>query len=224
MRRTMLLTLLALALPTAMLADSERFEIQTGNFLSGSVSPAVGSMANAFAVGSLWTLNGNAGTIILTFTSISGNCAIAPTGTNTTSCNFTGTVTATGGGNSIMDSVFDGHLTRTANTPGPHTGQGSMFFNVSDLTASLVSQGGSIVPDSNLSMDGIRFCGFAGTHDAGCGHPSTGPIRAGTMTLGSGMVDVDGSTAVPEPGMLLPLGTGLIGLTEMVRRKLKLWT
>ena len=215
MRQIMFLGLLALALPTAALATSinpddnsgsEAFTIATGtiNPSLSSVTPGVGN--GAFTVGAVWDLTGSTGRIEITFQTLTGACLMGP-GT----CDWTGTLSASGGGNSIMDSVFGGTLTRVSSGNGRNT-----FTGVSELSAKLVAQA-PFEPDSHLTMANLSWCNSDNSN--GCNtQPAVGVIRQG-----SGTVDVD-EVVIPEPSTLGMLGTGLVGLAGIARRKSKVRT
>jgi hypothetical protein len=172
MRRVMLLVLLALALPTAVLADSINFKITPGNFATG----------NAPSYGPAWSpfMASNAATnlrIQLTNLNLSQPCGPGAT------CTFTsGTVTVMTLSMTTLftSNLFDGVVTRTANTGATVTAR---------LTAS--------------PQFGFLHMTF------------TVPPGGFTMISGSAQV------ATPEPSTLLSLGTGLVGLAGMMKRKLR---
>ena len=119
MRRLMLLTLLALVLPTAALANSSFFQLQigppltVGNFSGGSsgclsqptISCSTGNYLDGHNInvgGHVWLLNlvGPTGRIVLDITRLTtltgGKCALNSGVNSLGTCNFSGTVTAFG--------------------------------------------------------------------------------------------------------------------------------
>ena len=178
MRRVVLLALLAMALPTAALADT----IDYGNL--GSIGGGTAIISGSASAGSTYTLTsqlvsvlnvntnslsqGSLGWVTLT----TGNLSSCASGL----CFTGGTLTVTSaGGATLFQGTFTG-------------GTVTVISGVTFVNASLGTAGGS----TQISM---------------------GVGRNGT---------VSGDTIVtPEPGTLGLLGTGLIGLAGIVRRKLR---
>lgn len=107
MRRIMLLTLLALALPTAALANSVDIDITTGNFKSGTIS-------GSFETGSLVTVSmtGSLNTISLT-TGILSPTSVCTPGVTCFEWTSGGSVTVSQGG--TMFSLAGGELKMEGN-------------------------------------------------------------------------------------------------------------
>jgi len=177
----MLLTLLAVALPTAALANS--IDFSTGTFTSGTITS---NFHNPFSV----EVVGSGGTITLDTSTLNTHCAPA-----TAVCTFTsGTVTVknSAGVTVFTSSVTDGTISRV--TPP----------NEDSITANLVP--GTCSPITCTSGS-VTF------------HVD---VRGGNLVAGSSATVVGSTSVIPEPGTLGMLGTGVLGLAGMMRRKLKL--
>jgi len=237
MRRIMLLTLLALALPTVALANSS-FQLTIGlplrvrNFGGAStgclsqttISCSTGNYLDGHNVnvgGHVWRLNlvGPTGRIVLDITSVTelggGNCTRNGGVNSLGTCNFSGTVTAFGAsvpGGTFTDTI-SGSVTRGANVTGVPN---PVPWVLTTLTGELGNGLG------NLSVMDVQLCRSSNSL-AGCGDPGThGRLRDGH---GEATLSVNVPT-VPEPGtlgllQLGLLGNGLIGLVGIARRKLK---
>lgn len=190
MRRAMLLTLVAVALPTAALANTIDFatgtiDVTTGRFQHGTVTrnPSGSFTMPDFSV----TVTGTLGTIMLSTTSLGFGCNTNATGT----CMFsTGSVKIQmSGGPVFMDTVSSGMIIKTSNGA---TITAMLNKNPQDPTGGVVSYTLSFAP----------------------GPAATNKLVGGTAFAASNQV-------IPEPSALLLLGTGVIGLAGIMRRKLK---
>jgi len=178
MRRVVLLALLALALPTAALADT----IDYGNL--GSIGGGTAIISGSATAGSTYTLTSQLDSIldVTTNTKSLGNLGWVSVTTGTLSacpaglCFTGGTLTVTSAGGATL---FTGTFT---------SGTVSVLGGATFVNALLGTAGGS-----------VQFAFGVG---------SNGTVSGDTIVT-------------PEPGTLGLLGTGLVGLAGIVRRKLR---
>ena len=199
MRRVILLTLLAMGLPTAAVANSIDF-LNSGGTLSGNSAGLTLSGSTLIAVGSI--TGNDLGTVAFSTGALaSGNLQMGGT------FMAGGTFTITGNGtNGVHDGViFNGSFT------GP-------------VTWTLVTTNGTNSYQLSGTVSGTWFTGATlnGTTVAETMNLGTS-FFVTSATLGKGHTNIV-TSVVPEPGSLTLLGIGLIGLTAMVRRKLQLPT
>ena len=199
MRRVILLTLLAMGLPTAALANSIDF-LNSGGTLSGSSAGLTLSGSTLIGVGSI--MGNDLGTVTFSTGALAtGNLQMGGT------FMAGGTFTITGNGaNGVHDGViFTGSFT------GP-------------VTWTLVTTNGTNSYQLSGTVSGTWFTGATlnGTTVAETMNLGTS-FFVTSATLGKEHTNID-TSVVPEPGSLTLLGIGLIGLTAMVRRKLQLPT
>jgi hypothetical protein len=204
MKKILLLAVLALALPTALLAGSSVDYTNSGGMLTGSSSGLTLSGSGLIAANGLnggGLVTGNLGTVTFgTGALMSGSLAQGGTFAGG------GWFTVTGNGSNgipngtVFSGTFDGPVTWTL-----------MTLSNGTHNYTLTSTGGL----SGMSSSGLRTVGATVQLTINTGRG----FFDGSTTISSG--DSNLSVVVPEPGSLGLLGTGLIGLGGVVRRKLK---
>ena len=202
MRRVFLLAVLALALPIAAWADI----IETNQFGSISVSNA-GIVVGATQASQLTSWGGiSTGT---SMGSVSFSTGTLASGSLTTGGTFNG------GGSFVVTGV--GAWTQAL--PGSPHGPVALFTGsfVGPVTLTLISPPGqNLVFTLSGKISGMLWDGriVSGT--------TTQTLFSGSAqwTNGIGHIRLGNVTAVPEPGTLGLLGTGLVGIAGMFRRKL----
>ena len=205
MKRIVLMVLLALALPIAAFANNSVDFTNEGGTLSGSSAGLTLSGSTLIAVNGLNGLGlvtGNLG-------SISFSTGALLSGSLTTGGTFSGTGSSfviTGNGTSgipnavIFNGSFTGPVTWTLMT----TANGTNIYELSG-TISGIWINGTTVTGATVAI----------TVPTGIG---PNQLFNGSVTLGSADTTI---ATVPEPGTLGLLGTGLLGLAGVLRRKFK---
>jgi hypothetical protein len=206
MKRIVLMSLLALALPLSAVADNP-VDFQNNNgTLAGSSSglTLTGSTLTAVSgFNGMGLLQGsNLGSV--SFTTGAENGTAALTGNATFAAGGTFTITGNGTNGLPNGTIFAGTFTSPVTWTALELANGTYKYTLQGAISGAWVKTGVTVYGITIQL----------TTNTGKGGFS------GSATLGSGDTNIDAPT-VPEPGTLGLLGTGLIGVAGALRRKMK---
>jgi len=199
MKRMVLMALLALALPVAAFANGGEvdFSIQNGTLIGGATGLSLSGTEISMIDGlnGLGMLTGDVGSITLTTGKLTSGSLTCGDGECGTLGNGTFVITGTGADGLPSGVLFSGtltHLTWTADK----TTRGYLYILTGDLSGKW----------------------YNGTGGSGGIVLVVKPLKSGgyAVMFGTGF-----TSAVPEPGTLGLMGTGLIGVGVLLRRKMR---